>query len=58
MPCFQFKNMNFGRAAQQNGPVDTMGRRDMFSLCNFGSPYSRGVVASEIFILKLASFVI
>jgi len=35
-----------------------MGRRGMFSLCNFGSPYSRGVVASEIFSLKLASSVI
>jgi len=37
---------------------DTMGRRGMFSLCNFGSPYSRGVVASEIFSMKLASSVI
>ena len=37
---------------------ETVGRRGMFSLCNFGSPYSRGVVASEIFSLKLASFVI
>ena len=35
-----------------------MGRRGMFSLCNFGSAYSRGVVASVIFSLKLASFVI
>ena len=35
-----------------------MGLRGMFSLCNFGSPNSRGVVASEIFSLKLASFVI
>ena len=35
-----------------------MGRRGMFSLCNFGSPYSWGVVASVIFSLKLASFVI
>jgi len=33
-------------------------RRGMFSLCNFGSPYSRGGVASEFFSLKLASFVI
>jgi len=30
----------------------------MFSLCNFGSPYSRGVVVSVIFNLNLASFVI
>jgi len=30
----------------------------MFSLCNFGSPYSRVVVESVIFSLKLASFVI
>ena len=30
----------------------------MFSLCNFGSPYSRGDVASEAFNLTLASFVI
>ena len=37
---------------------DTVGRRGMFSLCNFGRPYSLGVVASEIFSLKLASFVI
>ena len=35
-----------------------MGRRGMFSLCDFGSPSSRGVVASVIFSLKLASFVI
>jgi len=35
-----------------------MGRRGMFSLCNFGRPYSRGVVASVIFSLNLASFVI
>ena len=44
---------------------DTIGRRGMFSLRNFGSPtYSRCVLrfsvslASEIFTLKLASFVI
>jgi len=37
---------------------DTVGHRGMFSLCNFGSPYSRRVAASEIFNLKLASFVI
>ena len=35
-----------------------MGGRGMFSLCNFGSPYSRGVVVSVIFNLNLASFVI
>jgi len=35
---------------------DTISRRGMFSLCNFGSPYSRGVVVSESFSLKLASF--
>ena len=34
------------------------GRRVMFSFCNFGSPYSRGVVAYEFYCLKLASFVI
>ena len=35
-----------------------MGRRGMFSLYNFGSRYSRGVVPSGIFSLKLACFVI
>jgi len=37
---------------------ETVGCRAIFSLCNFGSPYSRGVVAADVFILKLASFVI
>ena len=36
---------------------ETIGGKGMFSLCNFGSPNSRGV-ASEVFSLKLASFVI
>jgi len=34
-----------------------MGRSGMFLLCNFGSLYSRGIVASEVFSPKLASFV-
>ena len=37
---------------------ESIGRREMSSLCNFGSPHSQGVVASEFFSLKLASFVI
>jgi len=36
---------------------ETIGRRGIFSLCNFGSPCSRGVVVSEAFSLKLASLV-
>jgi len=30
----------------------------LYSFCYFGSPYNRGVVTSEFFSLKLASFVI
>ena len=37
---------------------ETIGRREMFCLCNFGSPYNQGGVPSEFFSLKLASFVI
>ena len=37
---------------------ETIGGREMFSLCNFGTPYSRGVATSEVFIVKFASFVI
>ena len=36
----------------------TLGLSGMFLLCIFGSLYSRGIVASKVFILKLASFVI
>jgi len=35
-----------------------VGRRAMFSFCNFGSRYSKGGVASVIFSLKLPPFVI
>jgi len=37
---------------------ETIGRRGIFSLRNFGSPYSWGVVASEVFSIKPASFII
>ena len=60
MPIRSFSRKDNSLARPQVGESvkDIMGRRGMFSLCNFGSPCRRGAVASVIFNLKLASFVI